>query len=157
MAIHNNYMEIIIMADKGGLLSVLNNIKVDANELLEKLTKELKNIDERDTNAVVYNASQEDVEFYCYNDSDQLRWIPARNPRCPSGSITYLNKGLISWGPTIQVFVKTDSKPDKVGPFFVVRHSATIWDGRKFCTKENLENELKMAASKKTSEEVGVN
>ena len=126
--------------DLAPLLSVLDGIKVDANQLIPQLTETVEKLTE-DTNAVVYNATDDDVEFRCYNDSDELRWIPARHPKCAPASYTYVNKGPLGWGPTIQIWVgKTN------GPYYVLRQHGYIWDGNAFWEKDDVAKALEEVA-----------
>ncbi len=128
------------------LLSIFDKIKVDGNEVINQLTEVVEKVATDDTNAIVYNATDKSVEFYCYNDSDFLQWIPARHPKCPPASITYLNKGPLGWGLTIQVYVQMENEEGnlvKEGAFEVLRKHAYIWDGVKFWGKDEVAAELK--------------
>lgn len=125
--------------EKSGLslMSVLDKLELDVNQLVAQLTEELKSLSEDNTNAVIFNASEEEVHFFCYNDSDELRWIPARDPICPPGATTLVNKGPLGWGPTIQIWVNKEK-----GPFYVLRKHAYVWDGSTFSEKDELSEAL---------------
>jgi hypothetical protein len=130
------------MADKGGsVLSVLDNFDFDVNEMVKDLTAMLDKLD-KDTNAVVYNATDKEVTFKCYFASDILRWVPSRDPKGPAHGIAMLNKADFFPGPTIQVLVVPKDKMAKAkGPFQVLRHHAYIWTGDMFIPAMKLETE----------------
>jgi hypothetical protein len=99
------------------------------DKALDKLGPAYK-IAVKDDNAVVYNATQEQVEFKTYNDTDQLRWVPAREGTINPGYTSLLDKGPTGYGPTIQVEMSANNQ--KEGPFYIKRCNAYIWDGNGF-------------------------
>ena len=136
--------------DLGGLigLSILDDldVKIDFNELVDKLLSAVSSIDS-DTNAVIYNISDKEVNFRCYQASDVLRWIPARQAYCPPKGTALLNKADFAPGPTIQVIAI--SKDLTLGPFQVLRHHAYVWTGGMFVEVAGLED---LAAKAKVAE-----
>ena len=115
-----------------GWEALLPEFTGDINKMFDQLTEVLNTLTD-DTNAVVFNATKEQVRFFCYNDSDALRWIPAREPICPPGTNTLVNKGPLGWGPTIQIWVNKEK-----GPFYVKRNHAYIWNGTTFLEKDEV-------------------
>jgi hypothetical protein len=123
---------------KSVILALAENVKVDvsadANKAIDQITKIL--YDQKvDANAVIYNDTNETVQFYGYNDSDSMRWVSARKPLCPPKSHCLIDKGPTGYGPTIQVWVN-----DKMGPFYIKRNHAYIWSGMSFI--ELIEKEI---------------
>lgn len=80
----------------------------------------------KDDNALVYNATDKKVQFFCYNDSDSTYIIAARKPMANPGYTAFLNKS--GTGPTITVRINDRAKMN----FNVLRKKCYIWDGKGF-------------------------
>lgn len=96
----------------------------------------------KDENAAVYNASDKKAQFYCYNDSDFTYLVAARKPIANPGYVALLNKGPVSWGPTITVRVDDDPNQN----FTIKRRHFYIWTGLGF--KEVSEQDIKEKMNK---------
>jgi hypothetical protein len=123
-------------------MEVAKNVKVNLEGNVNKALDQIGSVYKEaiaDENAVVYNGTRDNVRFYCYNDSDFIRAISARKPVVPPGYTGLLNKGPISYGPTIQVMIN-----DKDGPYYVKRRHAYIWDGVGFKEVVPKEGELNL-------------
>lgn len=100
--------------------------KVDVNQALNQIGAVFQEAI-KDENAVIYNGTDAKLQFYCYNDTDSTRLISAKKPVVAPGYTGLCNKGLVSYGPTIQVMIN-----DKDGPYYILRRHAYIWDGQGF-------------------------
>jgi hypothetical protein len=101
-------------------------ISADANKALDQILNVLE-IQKRDTNAVIYNDTDETVQFDSYNDSDDVKWMKARSPICPAKTYCLIDKGIFGYGPTIQINVK-----GKDGNYYIKRDFIYIWTGKTF-------------------------
>jgi len=125
-------------------LSILDKlgIDIDVNKAIKQILAVADSLNE-DTNAIIFNATETDVAFRCYQASDVLRWIPAREAFCPPEGTALLNKADFAPGPTIQVIAivkDADGKGHKMGPFQVLRHHAYLWTGGMFVEAVRLDD-----------------
>lgn len=119
-------------------LSILEDLDLtfDVNEMVDKVLSAVASF-HRDTNAVIYNHSDEEVNFRCYQASDVFRWTPARQAYCQPEGTALLDKADFAPGPTIQVIAVSEGQT--LGPFQVLRHHAYVWTGGMFVAVGDLD------------------